>query len=222
MCSSYRVTPGLEDVVAALGGELAGEAFVWPDVVRITDPAPVVVDRVGTRCVGPMRFALIPRWSKTRRPTFASHNARIESVATKPVWREPFRRRRCAVPITEFIEPIYDGPFAGHMVRFFAPDAPLLLAAGVWDAWRDPRDASEVLHSFAVLTRPPSELVAETGHDRQPVLLEPAALDAWLTGGARESGELLDVLAAGAAAPVLAVAADRPMAPGWQRRAKRR
>ncbi len=116
-----------------------------------------------------MRFSLIPSWSKESKVKFATHNARIETVLEKPTWRKPFEKNHCLIPMDGFIEPIYEGEHAGHMIRFGSQK--LLFAAGIYDEWIN-KETGEVLESFSILTKAPTEFVLKTGHDRQPIFLK--------------------------------------------------
>lgn len=110
-------------------------------------------------------------------------NARAESLARSNAFREPFRRRRCVVPVSGFYEwQRAAGRKLPHYVR--ATDADGLLLAGIWDRWQGELDgAPATLESFAVITtRAHAELAFL--HDRQPAMLDREAAEAWLDGTA--------------------------------------
>jgi len=65
---------------------------------------PVVRDTGNGRELVPARWGLVPHWSKEARPKYSTINARADTVADKPTYREPFRRRRCLIPATGFYE----------------------------------------------------------------------------------------------------------------------
>ncbi|MDF1503198.1 SOS response-associated peptidase [Roseisolibacter sp. H3M3-2] len=138
----------------------------------------------------------LARWGlAARRPGRSERlvNARSESVAGSPATRDAWARgRRCLVPADVFYEwqDVADGDDPtggarrtrrGRLPWAFArgDDAPFAFG-GVWDASRDP-DAPEAppVVTFAVLTTAPNALLA-TVHDRMPVIVPPAAFDAWL------------------------------------------
>jgi putative SOS response-associated peptidase YedK len=129
-----------------------------------------------------MRWGLIPFF--TKQPSdikgISTINAKAESVANSPTWREPFRKRRCLVPATAFYEwkkleanPKLKQPFA-----FSLPDTPLFAFAGLWDAWKDPR--GHWLQSFAIVTTEANELMVAV-HTRMPVILHARDYDRWLS-----------------------------------------
>lgn len=148
---------------------------------------------------------------------FATHNARIESVAEKPTWKRPFESRRALIPITRFIEPIYTGSFAGNMVQFHDPKDSTLFAAGIWDEWTD-KQSGEVLESFSIITGEPPAFVAKIGHDRCPLFLKRDIADEWLEPTKKSAESLIKLLRGNIAKLELEVEVDRPMRPGWEKR----
>lgn len=141
-----------------------------------TEQAPAVaLDREGTRRFGTFRWGLVPFWAEDAAIGVRMINARAESVADKPAFREPFAHRRCLIPASAF----YEWKTEGKVKRPFAiarSDGRLLALAGLWDRWKGP-DA--VIRSCAILTTEANARVAEI-HDRMPVLLEPDDFDEWL------------------------------------------
>lgn len=177
--------------------------------------APVILSVDKENIVRPMQFSLVPRWSKERKVTFATHNARVESVEEKPTWRDAFRKRHCLVPLTHFIEPIYSGEFAGFMVAFHRTDQNVLLAAGIWEEWVD-KNSGEVLESFSIITSEPPEFIARVGHDRCPIFLNPSGAQSWISDSLTNPK---DFLLSNKADLNLEVEKFRPMKPGWEKRA---
>jgi putative SOS response-associated peptidase YedK len=104
-------------------------------------------------CAEMMRFSLIPRWAKEPKLKFATHNARLETVLEKATWKDAFSHRHCLIPISGFIEPIYEGSLGGNMVEFQAKEG-ILFAAGIWEEWNNKVDG-EVITSFSILTSDP-------------------------------------------------------------------
>jgi len=176
-------------------------------------PAPVVIGQQ----VQIMNFALLPNWSKEPKVKFATHNARLEGIEEKPTWKNVFIERHCLVPLSEFIEPIYEGEFAGNMVAFSEHNGEELLAAGVWDEWVN-RKTGEVIHSFAIITHEPPPFVANTGHDRCPIFLNLEAGEEWLSNQNATATELKRFLLTRNTVPEFSVAKHRPMKPGWEKR----
>jgi putative SOS response-associated peptidase YedK len=127
------------------------------------------------------RWGLIPWWSKDAKSGSRLINARRETVATKPSFREAFEKRRIIVPADGFYE-WRRTKTGGKQPHFFtrADGAPMALA-GLAERWRDPRlpeDAPLVRSCTIITTTAGSDM--EGIHDRMPVLLDPATFDLWL------------------------------------------
>lgn len=139
--------------------------------------APVVVKKPGGMKLEIMNYSLVPSWSKVRKPKFATYNARLEDIETKPTWREPFKRRHCLVPMTYFIESCHFGDYAGNLIRIQSDS--LMTAAGIFDEWQDP-ESGEKVRSFAIITTEPSADLLKAGHDRSPLFLSGDVSIKWL------------------------------------------
>jgi putative SOS response-associated peptidase YedK len=147
-----------------------------------TDPADVVFPNEGARDLVRMRWGLVPFWwsKPLKELRLATFNARVETVTTKPFFREPFRTRRCLLPISGYYE-WEDTPGGKQPHYFTARDgSPILTAAGLWDQWKN-RETDERIKSCTMIITEPNEFVAEV-HDRMPVLLRPDQFDHWLNG----------------------------------------
>jgi putative SOS response-associated peptidase YedK len=152
-----------------------------------TDAVDAVVSGDGVSKLVPMRWGLIPSWwKKSLKDVPATFNARAETVAEKPMFRDAFRRRRCVIPASGYYEwrrtqngkePYYISAAGGGVLSF----------AGLWDRWTDPQ-TGEVLMSCTIIVTAANAFTRPI-HDRMPVLLEPAGIAAWL-GGA-DAGALL-------------------------------
>jgi putative SOS response-associated peptidase YedK len=101
-------------------------------------------------------------------------NARLETAAAKPTFRDAFRARRCAVPADGFFE--WEGPASARRPTWFHPPSggPILLA-GLWEVSPDGRPG------FVILTSPANAEIAPL-HGRMPVVLPGEQLGAWLDG----------------------------------------
>jgi putative SOS response-associated peptidase YedK len=144
----------------------------------------------GERLLEPMRWGLVPFWAKDTSMGARMINARAETVAEKPAFRTPFRRRRCLVPADGFYE--WDRK-TRQPYHFTVDSGELFAMAGIWDEWIAP-DGSP-LRSVAVLTTAANAVVAPM-HDRMPVILERGCESAWLDV-ARVGVEDLEPLMAG-------------------------
>ena len=131
----------------------------------------------GARHLDALRWGLVPRWSKDASGAARMINARSETVAEKPAFREAFAKRRGIAMADGFFEWQVLGkgakqPFAIAM----ADGAPMPLAA-LWEGWRAPDGT--IIRTFTILTTAAAPELTPL-HDRMPVILPPEAWPAWL------------------------------------------
>ena len=147
-----------------------------------TDPVDTIVEQEGQRTLEVMRWGLIPFWwsKPLKELRLATFNARVETVTTKPFFREPFKKRRCLMPVSGYFE-WQDTPSGKQPWYFTARDgSPLLTVAGLWDSWNN-KETGERIKSCTMIISEPNDFVAEV-HDRMPVLLMPEQFAHWLSG----------------------------------------
>src|SRR5579864_864368 len=103
-----------------------------------TDPVDVVTEEGGKRGFKRMRWGLVPRWwsKPLRELRAATFNARAETVAEKPFFRDAFTRTRCLIPASGYYEwqELLDGKQPWYFTR---ADGQPLTFAGLWDEWKD-------------------------------------------------------------------------------------
>lgn len=114
--------------------------------------------------------------------SLATFNARAETVAAKPFFRQAFKHNRCLIPVSGYYE-WQDTPDGKQPWYFTARDgSPALTIAGLWDVWSD-HSTGEKLASCTMIITEPNGLVGEI-HDRMPVLLAEKDFEPWLNGTA--------------------------------------
>jgi putative SOS response-associated peptidase YedK len=127
----------------------------------------------------PLRWGLIPYWCKDPKGGRKPINAKAETMATLPMFREAYARRRCILPVDGFYEwKAIRGAKAKQPFAIAMRDGSPFGIAGIWENWRDP--AGEWLRTFAVITVPSNELVGQI-HDRMPAVLAPGHYERWLS-----------------------------------------
>lgn len=142
---------------------------------------PVIrLDRdTGERELTIMRWGLIPSWCKeVKLLGLSTINAKAESLMAKPMWRQPFKKRRCLIPADAFYEWQKVDAKTKQPHTFAMKDDALFAFAGVWERWIAPDN--KPVDSFAIITTDPNELAA-TVHNRMPVIVEPRDYTRWLT-----------------------------------------
>jgi len=161
--------------------------FVPKEEIRPTNVCGVVTKMDGKWVWTGMRWGLIPLWSREEMPGTGQINARAETVADKPSFRAPFKRKRCVVPADAFYEwgiPPHEKRKRPHRLR--NPKEEILLMAGLWDEWEG---AKGCLRTFTIITTEANESVRVL-HDRMPVIFNPEISGVWLQDGF-EKGEFL-------------------------------
>jgi putative SOS response-associated peptidase YedK len=169
MCGRYALHSSPEVVALAFG---LSEVPAFAPRYNIAPASQVLVVRDGGAAF--LRWGLVPRWAKDPAIGARMNNARAETVAEKPSFREAFRKRRCLIPANGFYEwkleagrkqPYYIHPTGGALFAF----------AGLWEQWNE-------LQTCAVITTEANASMAAV-HERMPVIVSPAEYSAWLAGG---------------------------------------
>lgn len=170
---------------------------------------PVIRENSAGRFMDDLHWGFVPHWAKDDKQS-RFINARAESVAEKPTFRDAYRLRRCIIPADGFIE--WDSRTSPKTPYDITLSPPQVFGfAGLWDRWTHPA-TGEFKDSFAILTIAASPLLAPY-HDRMPVMLTAAAdIDRWL---AKDTPP--DTLAAIAAKAVAQPLDIRPAADTGQR-----
>jgi putative SOS response-associated peptidase YedK len=146
------------------------------------------------RTLGALHWGLIPHWAKSQRDGTRPINARVESIASRPSFREAFGQRRCIVPATGYFEwRVVPGQKAKQPVWIRPRDAGILALAGLWESWVSP--AGEVIESFAIVTTDAQGALREI-HARMPLELRGHAVDRWLRPGRLDPSELATLVVA--------------------------
>ena len=148
--------------------------------VAPTDPVYAVAAHDQRRYLVSFRWGLVPHWAESPAVAAKMINARAETAAEKPAYRDALRRRRCLIPADGFYEwrrqP--DGTKVPHFIH--RPDEEPIAFAGLWETWRNREDPqAPPLKTCTILTRPAVPAL-QTLHDRQPVTLPEQAWEAWL------------------------------------------
>ncbi len=186
MCGRYVLTtPG--EVLAQIfettpPPEETLEAIVARYNIAPTQQVPIVrQSAAGPRELVMVSWGLVPHWAKDPAIGNKMINARAETAAEKPAFREAMKRRRCLIPTDGFYEWKKLGKGKEPWFLRMRDGRPFAFA-GLWSSWKRP-EGGVPLESCAILTTTPNELVA-TLHDRMPVILSPAHQKRWLDAAA--------------------------------------
>jgi putative SOS response-associated peptidase YedK len=187
MCGRYSITTNPE-AMRRLFAFLNATPNIRPRYnAAPTDELPVVrLDREGNRELAMLRWGLIPLWAEDPKIGYSTINARSETVATKPAFREAFRKRRCLVPTDGFYEWAKVGS-EKQPYRITMKDGEPFAMAGLWEWWRR---GEQRIESFTIIVTAANEL-SRPIHDRMPVILHPDTWEAWLTTKDAETASAL-------------------------------
>lgn len=202
MCSHYQALRDRERYRRHFGvdaPESMDKFDLWPQsmgtFIRRHPHADVGDEAVPEREAVPAMFGLVPHWAEDTKIARRTYNARTETVAVKPSFRDAWRRaRHCIIPADAFYEPDWR---TGRAVatRIARADGNPMGIAGLWDSWRAP--TGELLHSYTLLTinADHHELMRRfhkpTDEKRMVVILPDDAYDAWLAASAEQSAAFL-------------------------------
>lgn len=145
--------------------------------VAPTQPVPVVTAEHGRRRFALMRWGFLPAWVKDPAGFPLVINARIETAAEKPSFRNALRYRRCIFLADGFYEWRRGGGRGAAPCLIRCADGRPMALAGLWETWSSP-DGSEI-DTAAIVTCGANGLLAAL-HDRMPAILAPADVDRWL------------------------------------------
>jgi putative SOS response-associated peptidase YedK len=177
MCGRFTITHPNE-AIAALFDALPGNDLPLGPRFNVcpTQEVPVVVSQGGVRRLRLMRWGFVPDWYRTPTDGPLIINARADTVATKPAFRQAVRHRRCLVPATGFYE-WTEGPGRARLPWYItrADGAPMVFA-GVWQDWAQ---GGQALTAFAIVSTEAGPDMARL-HHREPVTVDPADWPLWL------------------------------------------
>lgn len=146
--------------------------------VAPTQPVPVVVEREGRRTAELFRWGFVPGWVKDPRDFPLLINARAETMAEKPAFRDALRNTRCVVPASGYYEWM-KGP-GGSRTPYYITSAETetMAFAGLWSTWAGPN--GEEVDTMCIVTVEPNLEISGV-YDRMPAILRGEAMwEDWL------------------------------------------
>lgn len=148
-----------------------------------------VVDEKGqNRKLRVASWGLVPRWARDTSMQAKMINARSETAAEKPSFRDSFKESRCIIPAIGWYE--WQRSETTKVPYFHTlPDEPFVSMAGLLSAWKNPA-TDEWLFTCAIMTRSAVDDLAYI-HDRMPVLVGPQDFTEWLSGNESEAQEVI-------------------------------
>ncbi len=179
MCGRFTLTARPEVLARAFALEDAPELAPRWNAAPGQDVATIARTPEGRRELRMRRWGLVPGWARDRRIGSRLINARAETAALRPAFREALRLRRCAVPVDGFYEWAAGGTGSGPRQPYYValPDRAPFAIAGLFERWRGEDGAW--LETCVLLTVAANERVRGL-HDRMPAILPERDLEPWL------------------------------------------
>jgi putative SOS response-associated peptidase YedK len=151
--------------------------------VAPTQDVGVVVPEDGGRIYKTMRWGLVPMWAKDLKIGNQAINARLDTVAAKPMFRSAWKARRCLIPASgyyEWREASVPNQKKPAKMPFYVSrkDGELITFAGLWERWGP--DDDKVL-TCTILTTDATDGIKGL-HTRMPVILTKDGFEPWLSG----------------------------------------
>ncbi|HEX5722131.1 MAG TPA: SOS response-associated peptidase [Acidimicrobiia bacterium] len=174
MCGRFSLSGDIDFYADYFGASAVVEELPPSWNVAPTDQVYVVAQREGERVLESMKWGLVPHWAKDTKSI--QINARSETVATAPAFRDSFARKRCLIPADGFYE--WESPEKGRTPHWIhRADGFPVGFAGIWSTRRD--DNGEWTRTCSILTKEGRGVVAPL-HDRMPIALPPERWASWL------------------------------------------
>lgn len=150
----------------------------------------VIRDAKGRNRLGELKWGFVPTWADDPKVGFTMINARAETVASKPAYREAFQKKRCILPADGFYE-WKKNDHGKQAMRIRLKSHSVFSLAGLYETWTAPN--GEKRNTCTVLTTRPNEIVAPI-HDRMPVILSAEREALWLDRGLQSIPALMAML----------------------------
>ena len=189
MCGRYSLHTNPEVIALAFKLGLLPEIRPRYNIAPSTQVLIVREDKEKGRVADLYRWGLIPSWAQDPAIGNKLANARAETVAEKPSFRNAFKRWRCLIPASGFYE--WKALKGRKQPYYIHPQGRELFGlAGITESWQGPDGP---IHSCAIITTGPNELTKNI-YDRMPVILEPADYAAWLDPANQATAKLQELL----------------------------
>jgi len=204
MCSHYEGVKDPQTLREAFQVEppppaLMGKVDLWPGyqglLIRRPRERDAGDDAVPDREALAGLFGLVPHWATDLKICRSTFNARTETVATKPSFRDAWKKaQHCIIPAQAIYEPDWRSGKA-IATRIERADGRPMGIAGLWSAWKSPQ--GDWVHSYTMLTINAdghplmNQFHKPTDEKRMVVVLPEAAYDDWLMAKVDESGGFL-------------------------------
>jgi putative SOS response-associated peptidase YedK len=192
MCARFTLRKPPWPLARTLGSKSVARALSSRFNIAPTQPIVVALNDAD-RSVEEVRWGLVPPHAEHPSAVkLSTFNARIETIAKAPTYRDAFHTRRCAIFADGFYEWRADADGGKTPLWIHRTDDEPFVFAGLWEVWHSPSD-DETVTSATIVTQPANAYLA-TIHPRMPVVLDVERAREWLAPGERDAVALLELL----------------------------
>lgn len=189
MCGRFTLTINLSVIVKSFSVQEVAHEYKPSNDISPGQQIPAIIHDDKNRLVS-FRWGLIPSWAKDPSIGNKMFNARAETIAEKPSFRDAFKKRRCLIIADGFYEwqklekgtrPFYISLKSGEPFGF----------AGLYETWMSP--GNKPVDTCTIVTTEPNTLIKPI-HDRMPVIVKKDKESLWIDLGVQDKKELMPIL----------------------------
>ena len=180
MCGRFVLETPLKATAEIFNAQMAESLVTVPNFnICPSDNISVLVSNSGKRKLGQMRWGFVPHWYKSAADGPLLFNARAETLAEKPAFRDACRKRRCLIPADGFYE--WEKKVGSKSKPFYVrrSDRKQMIFAGIWQF---SSDSEHRIPTCTIITVPASEQISGI-HNRMPLVIDPSDWAGWLGEG---------------------------------------
>ncbi|WP_010283290.1 SOS response-associated peptidase [Bacillus timonensis] len=179
MCGRFTLFAEFEEIINRFDIEAAIEQDLYNPSFNIAPSQSVlsVINDGSRNRLGYLRWGFVPSWAKDEKIGYKMINARAETLAEKPSFKQAFQHRRCLIIADSYYEWKRGAEKSKTPMRIKLKSEKLFAMAGIWERWKSPE--GKPLFSCSIITTTPNELMKDI-HDRMPVILRKEDEKTWL------------------------------------------
>ncbi|WP_168121937.1 SOS response-associated peptidase [Paenibacillus sp. HB172176] len=195
MCGRYTLTITLEELLMRYGIDETTIPYSPKYNIAPRQMVLAIVHDGSKNRMGELSWGLVPPWADDPKIGSGMINARAETAAAKPAFKDALKRKRCLIPADGFYEwqeIEQNGKKRKQPMRVVAKDRSIFSLAGLYETWQSP--GGDKLSSCTILTTTPNELMKPI-HDRMPVIVHERDEALWLDRSVQDPARLERLLA---------------------------
>lgn len=193
MCGRFTLLADFSAIIDRFDIEAAIEEELYHPSFNIAPSQSVlaVINDGSKNRLGYLRWGLVPPWAEDEKIGWKMINARAETLAQKPSFRDAFKKRRCLILADSFYEWKRHENHSKTPMRIKLRSDELFAMAGIWERWKSPK--GNTVFTCSIITTAPNELMEDI-HDRMPVILKPEVEQTWLDPSIQDINQLNQLL----------------------------